>query len=229
MKHLVLLRHGESQWNREGRLTGWTDVDLTETGVAEAREAGRLLQAGGHDFDVVHTSLLKRALKTTFLALEELDRLWLPVEPAWQLNERHYGQWTGIERASAWCGRFETRPPAMDVGDPANPAEDRRYDDLPPEERPRTESLGDAYRRVVAFWRARIQMDLEAGRRVLVVGHGTTLGLLAQFLDGTLEADIADQVLPTGRPLAFELRDDLSPLRRFSLDANDRTARSTAM
>ncbi|MEM9379533.1 MAG: 2,3-bisphosphoglycerate-dependent phosphoglycerate mutase [Planctomycetota bacterium] len=228
MRHLVLLRHGESEWNAENRMTGWADVGLTETGVAEARRAGRLLRASGQEFDVVHTSLLKRALKSMFLALEELDLLWLPVERAWQLNERHYGRLTGVERAryaepcagessAAWCGSYEVPPPAMGLADPGNPASDRRYDDLSPSERPRTESLKDAYRRIVAYWEARIRVDLEAGRRVLVVGHGTTLGLLAKFLDGTREAEVVEEVLPAGRPLVYELRDDLSPLRRYEL------------
>lgn len=241
MKQLVLLRHGQSQWNLENRFTGWVDVGLTDQGVAEASEAGRLLREGGYDFDVVHTSLLKRAIKTMFLALEEMDRLWLPVKRSWQLNERHYGGLTGLDKAETaekhgadqvkiWRRSYDTPPPEMAADDPENPSNDRRYDHLDPSDRPRTECLKDTVDRFLPYWESSIRPDLEAGKRVLIVAHGNSLRALVKYLDGMSEDEIVGLNIPTGVPLVYELNDDLTPSKHFYLgDADEIAARAKAV
>lgn len=225
MKTLVLLRHGESDWNRQNRFTGWTDVGLSEAGVAEAAAAGRLLAAAGYAFDVAFTSVLKRAIKTLALALEELDLLWIPVHKSWRLNERHYGALQGLDKAetvarhgleqvSLWRRSYHVRPPPLTTDDPRWPGRDPRYAALRPEEVPLTESLADTVARFLPYWREGIEPAVRAGRRVLVTAHGNSLRALIKHLEAVSDADIVDLNLPTGIPLVYELDDDLRPLGR---------------
>ena len=228
MKKIVLLRHGESAWNKENRFTGWKDVDLTPKGVDEARAAGRLLAAEGYDFDFTFTSVLKRALRTLNLAMEEMDRLWLPVEKDWRLNERHYGALTGLNKAETaqkfgeeqvmkWRRSYDVPPPAFDPSDGANPSRDRRYDGLARGDAPLTESLKDTVARVVPYWQSRIAPRVAAGERLLVAAHGNSLRGLIKYLDGLSDAAIIDVNVPTGIPLVYELDDQLKPVRNYYL------------
>jgi 2,3-bisphosphoglycerate-dependent phosphoglycerate mutase len=220
MHRLVLLRHGESGWNRENRFTGWTDVDLSPQGVEEARSAGRLLKAEGYAFDLAYTSVLKRAIRTLHLALEELDQLWLPVAKDWRLNERHYGALQGLNKAEtaakfgeaqvlAWRRSYDTPPPALEPGDTRHEARDPRYAGVAV---PRTECLKDTVARVIPFWDSSIAPALRAGRRVLVAAHGNSLRALIKHLDGVSDADIVGLNVPTGVPLVYELDDGMRPL-----------------
>ena len=220
MFKLVLLRHGQSQWNLENRFTGWTDVDLSEAGVAEARAAGRLLRAEGFDFDLAFTSVLKRAVRTLWLALEELDRVWLPVEKHWRLNERHYGALQGLNKAEmaakygeaqvlAWRRSYDTPPPALAAGDPRYEGRDPRYAGASV---PLTECLKDTVARVLPYWNTAIAPAVRAGRRVLVAAHGNSLRALIKHLDGVSDADIVGLNVPTGVPLVYELDAALRPL-----------------
>jgi len=228
MKHLVLLRHGESQWNKENRFTGWKDVDLTEKGVEEARAAGRLLKREGFDFDFTFTSVLKRAIRTLNLVLEEMDRVWLPVEKDWRLNERHYGALQGLNKAETaakfgeqqvlvWRRSYDIPPPALDPADERHPGNDPRYARLAPGEIPLTECLEDTVARVVPYWNERIAPRVAKGERVLVVAHGNSLRALIKHFDGLSEEAIVGENVPTGIPLAYELDDDLSAKRRYYL------------
>jgi 2,3-bisphosphoglycerate-dependent phosphoglycerate mutase len=221
MHRLVLLRHGESVWNRENRFTGWTDVDLSGAGVEEARAAGRLLAAEGFDFDAAFTSVLKRAVRTLWLALEEMDRCWLPVEKHWRLNERHYGALQGLHKAEvaaklgeaqvlAWRRSYDTPPPALAPGDPRHEAKDPRYAGV---EVPLTECLKDTVARVLPYWSSAIAPAVRAGRRVLVAAHGNSLRALIKHLDGVSDADIVGLNVPTGVPLVYELDNALRPVR----------------
>ncbi len=221
MKTLVLLRHGESTWNRENRFTGWKDVDLTDRGVEEARAAGRLLAREGFDFDLAFTSLLKRAIRTLNLALEEMDRLWLPVEKDWRLNERHYGALQGLNKAEtaakfgeaqvlAWRRSYDVPPPALEPGDERHPARDRRYAKLDPQVIPLTECLKDTVARVVPYWTERIAPRVAAGERVLVAAHGNSLRALIKHFDGMSDDAIVGENVPTGIPLVYELDDRLA-------------------
>ena len=234
MKKLVLIRHGESAWNKENRFTGWTDVDLTPQGVEEARAAGRLLAAEGYDFDFAFTSVLKRAIRTMNLGLEEMDRLWLPVEKDWRLNERHYGSLQGLNKAEmaqqfgeaqvlVWRRSYDTPPPALEAGDPRDAANDRRYAGVGSRV-PRTECLKDTVERVVPFWNERIAPRVSAGERVLVAAHGNSLRALVKHLDGMSDEAIVSLNIPTAVPLVYELDDSLKPLRHYYLggcfDAN---------
>ena len=228
MHKLVLLRHGESDWNRENRFTGWTDVDLSVRGVEEARAGGRLLKAEGYDFDVAFTSVLRRAIKTLWLALEEMDRMWLPVEHSWRLNERHYGALQGLNKAEtaakfgedqvlAWRRSYDTPPPALDRSDPRYPGGDPRYAALEETDLPLTECLKDTVARVMPFWNGSIAPAVRAGRRVIVAAHGNSLRALVKYLDGVPDADIVGLNIPTGIPLVYELDADLKPLRHYYL------------
>ena len=229
MKKIVLLRHGESTWNQENRFTGWKDVDLTARGVEEARLAGRLLAAQGYDFDSCFTSVLKRAVKTLNLALEEMDRLWLPVEKHWRLNERHYGALQGLNKAEtaakfgdeqvlAWRRSYDVPPPALDPSDERNAARDRRYASLSPDEIPLTECLKDTVARVVPYWKDRIAPRVATGERVLVAAHGNSIRSLIKFFDGMSDEAIVAVNVPTGIPLVYELDDaTLRPLRSYYL------------
>jgi 2,3-bisphosphoglycerate-dependent phosphoglycerate mutase len=220
MKHLVLLRHGESAWNKENRFTGWKDVDLTEKGVEEARAAGRLLAREGFDFDFCFTSVLKRAIRTLNLGLEEMDRLWLPVEKDWRLNERHYGALQGLNKAETaakfgeqqvlvWRRSYDIPPPALDPDDERNPRRDPRYAKLDAKQLPLTECLKDTVARVVPYWHERIAPRVAAGERVLIAAHGNSLRALIKFFDGMSDADIVGENVPTGIPLVYELDDQL--------------------
>ncbi len=222
MPTLVLLRHGESTWNKENRFTGWTDVDLSETGIDEAHEAGRLLRADGFAFDVAFTSVLKRAIRTLWIALDEMDQMWLPVENSWRLNERHYGALQGLNKAETaarfgddqvkvWRRSYDVPPPALTVDDERFPGLDPRYQGLPDADLPRCESLKDTVARFLPFWEIDIAPALRDGRRVLVAAHGNSLRALVKYLDGISDEDIVGLNIPTGVPLAYDLDDDLRP------------------
>jgi 2,3-bisphosphoglycerate-dependent phosphoglycerate mutase len=235
MHQLVLLRHGESTWNRENRFTGWKDVPLSEKGLAEATEAGRRLREGGYAFDVAHTSLLKRAIKTLWLALEEMDRVWIPVHRHWELNERHYGGLTGLDKAETaalhgedqvliWRRSYDIPPPESDANDPENPSNDPQYADLDPAQRPLTESLKETVDRVVPFYRQVIEPEIRAGRRVVIAAHGNSLRALVKHLDGVSKEEIVGLNIPTGIPLVYELDEDLAPVRHFYLASDEEIA-----
>ena len=220
MLKLVLLRHGESGWNRENRFTGWTDVDLSAQGVEEARAAGRLLKDEGWTFDLAYTSVLKRAIRTLHLALEELDLLWLPVEKDWRLNERHYGALQGLNKAEtaakfgeaqvlAWRRSYDTPPPALEAADPRYESRDPRYRGVTV---PKTECLKDTVARVIPYWQSTIAPAVRSGKRVLVAAHGNSLRALIKHLDGVSDADIVGMNVPTGIPLVYELDAELRPL-----------------
>lgn len=236
MHKLVLLRHGESGWNRENRFTGWTDVDLSAQGVEEARSAGRLLKAGGYAFDFACTSMLKRAIRTLNLALEELDQLWIPVAKDWRLNERHYGALQGLNKAETaakfgeaqvliWRRSYDTPPPALESGDPRHEARDPRYAGVAV---PRTECLKDTVARVIPYWESTIAPAVRTGRRLLVAAHGNSLRALIKHLDGVSDADIVGLNVPTGVPLVYELDDDLRPLRHYYLGDAEEIAKRVA-
>jgi 2,3-bisphosphoglycerate-dependent phosphoglycerate mutase len=228
MKRIVLLRHGESAWNQENRFTGWKDVDLTPKGVEEARAAGRVLEAGGYDFDFTFTSVLKRAIRTLNIALEEMDRLWLPVEKDWRLNERHYGALQGLDKAQTaakygeaqvmlWRRSYDVPPPALDPSDERNAARDPRYRSLRPGQVPLSECLKDTVARVVPYWQERIAPRVAAGERVLVAAHGNSLRALIKHFDALSDEAIVGVNVPTGIPLVYELDDSLRPLRNYYL------------
>lgn len=215
MTKLVLLRHGESLWNQENRFTGWTDVDLSDRGVAEARDAGRRLRAAGFGFDIAYTSYLKRAVRTLWLVQEEMDLMQLPVATDWRLNERHYGALQGLNKKETtqrygedqvhqWRRGYAVRPPALAGDDPRRPERDAHYHDIPPGQLPATESLADTLDRVVACWRERILPTIQAGQRVLVVAHGNSLRALVKHLDQVSDAEIMELNIPTGIPLVYE-------------------------
>ena len=238
MIDLVLLRHGESTWNRENRFTGWTDVDLTERGEEEARRAGRLLAEAGYSFDVAYTSLLKRAIRTLWLVLDEMDLMWIPVHRSWRLNERHYGALQGLDKAQtaakfgeaqvlAWRRAYATPPPALESGDERDPRHDPRYATLNDDELPLTECLRDTVERFLPFWHARIVPDLEAGRRLLLAAHGNSLRALVKHLDGVSDDEIVGLNIPTGVPLVYRLDDDLNAISREYLGDADEIRRAT--
>jgi 2,3-bisphosphoglycerate-dependent phosphoglycerate mutase len=225
---LVLLRHGESDWNRENRFTGWTDVDLSETGVAEAHEAGRLLREGGFDFDIAFTSVLRRAIRTLWIGLDELDRMWLPVVHSWRLNERHYGALQGLNKAETaakfgdeqvhvWRRSYDVPPPPLPAGDERDPGQDPRYAGLAPGELPRSESLKDTVARFLPAWHEQIAPEIRAGRRVLIAAHGNSLRALVKYLDDIPDDEIPALNIPTGVPLVYELDAGLRPERHYYL------------
>ncbi|MFT3840458.1 MAG: 2,3-diphosphoglycerate-dependent phosphoglycerate mutase [Myxococcaceae bacterium] len=228
MYKLVLLRHGESTWNKENRFTGWTDVDLSETGVQEAIAAGQLLKREGWDFDVCYTSVLKRAIRTLNLALGELDRLWLPVNKHWRLNERHYGALQGLDKAEmakkfgeeqvlVWRRSYDTPPPALEASDERFPGHDRRYASLTKEQLPLTECLKDTVARVVPYWETELAPAIKSGKRLLVAAHGNSIRAFIKYLDGVSDKDIVGLNIPTARPLVYELDANLKPLKNYYL------------
>ncbi len=228
MRTLVLLRHGESDWNRENRFTGWTDVDLSEKGIGEAIAGGQELRKAGYVFDVAYTSLLKRAIKTLNLALNELDLHWIPVYKTWRLNERHYGalqglnkaetaEQHGIEQTNIWRRSYDIPPPALTVDDPRHPGKDPRYASLSADELPLTECLKDTVNRFLPYWHETIAPALLEGKRVLVAAHGNSLRALVKYLDNISDDEIVGLNIPTGIPLVYELTDDLKPIRHFYL------------
>ncbi len=223
MYTLVLLRHGESTWNKENRFTGWTDVDLSDRGVEEARDGGRLLAAEGFDFDLAYTSVLRRAIRTLWIALDEMDRMWLPVHRHWRLNERHYGALQGLNKAEMaekfgeeqvriWRRSYATPPPALERDDPRFPGFDRRYASLAPEELPVTESLESTVARVLPLWHQTLAPIIRSGQRLLIAAHGNSLRAMVKYLDGVSEQDIVGLNIPTGVPLVYELDAELRPI-----------------
>lgn len=243
MYKLVLIRHGESTWNLQNRFTGWTDVDLTETGVAQARSAGQLLSDAGYDFDVAHTSVLKRATRTLWHVLDEMDRTWLPVVHSWRLNERHYGALQGLDKADttrkygeaqvlAWRRSYDIPPPALAADDSRCEQGDRRYAKLKDGDVPLTECLKDTVARVMPFWNDAIAPAIRSGKRVVVVAHGNSIRALVKYLDSIAEGDIVGLNIPNGIPLVYELDDDLRPIRHFYLGdaaAAERAAAAVAV
>ena len=233
MKTLVLLRHGESTWNRENRFTGWTDVDLTERGAAEARRAGQQLGEEGLRFDVAYTSVLKRAIRTLWIVLDELDQMWIPVHRSWRLNERHYGALQGLNKVETarkygdqqvlmWRRSYDTPPPALDSSDERFPGSEPRYAGLDPRDIPLTECLKDTVARFLPFWHEAIAPDVRAGKRVIIAAHGNSLRALIKYLDDVSDEDIVSLNVPTGVPLVYELDDSLKPVSsRYLGDADE--------
>lgn len=239
MIRLVLLRHGESTWNRENRFTGWTDVDLTEQGVREAHEAGRLLKAEGYTFDLAHTSVLKRAIRTLWIALDEMDLMWIPVYRCWRLNERHYGALQGLnkkdtaekfgmEQVHIWRRSYDIPPPGLDETDERFPGRDPRYASLKTSEVPRTESLKMTLERVLPYWHETIVPDLRAGKRILIAAHGNSIRALVKYLDKIPDEVITELNIPTGIPLVYELDDHLRSLNHFYLGDQEAVSKATA-
>ena len=239
MKKLVLMRHGESTWNLENRFTGWKDVDLTEKGVIEAGRAGRLLRDEGFDFDLAYTSVLTRAIRTLWLAQEEMDRRWIPVVKHWRLNERHYGALEGLNKAETaakygdeqvlvWRRSYDVPPPALTRDDERNPAHDPRYSALLSEELPLTECLKDTVLRVVPYWQMEIAPQVRAGKRVIVAAHGNSLRALVKHLDHVTDDAIVGLNIPTAVPLVYELTDDLKPIRNYYLGDPGEIAKAAA-
>jgi 2,3-bisphosphoglycerate-dependent phosphoglycerate mutase len=228
MTKLVLLRHGESTWNKENRFTGWTDVDLSEKGIVEAKKAGTLLKEEGFVFDLAFTSVLKRALRTLWLVLDEMDLLWIPVQRSWRLNERHYGALQGLNKAEMaaqygdeqvhiWRRSFDIPPPPLDKTDPRYPGRDPRYKDMRDNELPVTESLKDTIARFLPYWHETVAPSVRAGNRVLIAAHGNSLRALVKYLDNISEEEIVTLNIPTGVPLVYELDENLKPLKNYYL------------
>lgn len=239
MYKLVLIRHGESTWNLENRFTGWTDVDLTATGVEQARNAGRLLKAEGYDFDLAYTSVLKRATRTLWHVLDEMDRTWLPVVHSWRLNERHYGALQGLNKADmarqygdeqvlVWRRSYDTPPPALAPDDERCERGDRRYEKLNPDEVPLTECLKDTVARVLPFWNESMAPAIRAGKRVVVAAHGNSIRALVKYLDGVSDTDIVSLNIPNGIPLVYELDAALQPIGSQYLGDADAIAKAAA-
>lgn len=232
MKKMVLLRHGESTWNNENRFTGWTDVPLSEKGLHEALEAGKTLKREGYVFDVAYTSVLRRAIKTLWIALEELDLMWIPVYRSWRLNERHYGalqglnkaetaEKHGVEQVKIWRRSYDIPPPKLSEDDQRNPSKDARYAALKPSELPLTESLKDTVARFLPYWHETIAPAVREGQRVIISAHGNSLRALVKYLDHISDEEIVGLNIPTGIPLVYELNDDLSPIRSYYLGDPD--------
>ena len=228
MKKLVLLRHGESTWNEENRFTGWTDVDLSQKGLEEARNSGRLLRENGFVFDVAYTSVLKRAIRTLWVALDEMDQMWVPVNLSWRLNERHYGALQGLNKAETaaiygdeqvliWRRSYDIRPPALTAEDDRYPGFDPRYRSLAKQEIPLTECLEDTVTRFLPYWNDTIAPVVRSGQRAIIAAHGNSLRALVKYLDNISNQDILELNIPTGIPLVYELDDDLKPIRNYYL------------
>lgn len=228
MYKLVLMRHGESQWNKENRFTGWTDVDITEAGWREARQAGELLKKEGFEFDLAYTSVLKRAIRTLYTVLDTVDAMWIPVIKHWRLNERHYGALQGLNKAETaaqygedqvliWRRAYAIAPTPLHDSDPRHPRFDRRYADLLPDEIPSTECLKDTVARVVPYWNEVIAPSIKSGKRIIVAAHGNSLRALVKYLDRISDDEIVNLNIPTGRPLVYELDNNLRPLRHYYL------------
>jgi 2,3-bisphosphoglycerate-dependent phosphoglycerate mutase len=229
MKKVVLLRHGESVWNKENRFTGWTDVDLSEKGLQEATKGGAVLKAEGFTFDVAYTSVLKRAIRTLWTVMDQMDLMWIPVIRSWRLNERHYGALQGLNKAETaakfgdeqvlvWRRSYDVPPPALEPNDPRYPGQDPRYASLTPQELPLTECLKDTVNRFLPYWHETIAPSVKSGKRVIVAAHGNSLRALVKYLDGVTEQEIIKLNIPTGIPLVYELDDEtLKPIRHYYL------------
>ena len=239
MYKIVLIRHGESSWNLENRFTGWTDVDLTDTGIAQAKKAGQLLKAEGYEFDVAYTSMLKRATRTLWHTLDEMDRTWLPVVHSWRLNERHYGALQGLNKADMakqygeaqvliWRRSYDTPPPALEATDPRSERGDIRYAKLKPSDIPLTECLKDTVERVMPFWNEAMAPAIKAGKRIVLAAHGNSIRALIKYLDGISETDIVGLNIPNGIPLVYELDANLKPIRHYYLGDADAAAKAAA-
>ncbi len=237
MYKVVLLRHGESTWNKENRFTGWTDVDLSEKGVAEAHQAGQVMKAEGYTFDLAYTSLLKRAIKTLWIALEEMDLCWLPVYNTWRLNERHYGALQGLNKAEmaqqygeeqvhVWRRSYDVPPPALEKTDSRWPGHDRRYADMNPADIPLTECLKDTVIRFLPYWHETIAPTIKTGKRVIIAAHGNSLRALVKYLDNISDEEIPALNIPTGIPLVYELDADLKPIKHYYLGDQEAIARA---
>ncbi|MCL5031850.1 MAG: 2,3-diphosphoglycerate-dependent phosphoglycerate mutase [Thermotogae bacterium] len=228
MYKIVLLRHGESLWNKENRFTGWTDVDLTEGGIQEAHSAGKILKDSGYHFDIAFTSVLKRAIRTLWIALDEMDLMWIPVQNSWRLNERHYGALQGLNKAETaqkygdeqvtlWRRSADVRPPVLDKDDPRYPGHDPRYANLKEAELPLTENLIDTINRVIPYWNSTIAPTIRSGKKVIVVAHGNSLRGLVKYLDNLSNEEVIALNIPTGIPLVYELDDNLKPIKHYYL------------
>jgi 2,3-bisphosphoglycerate-dependent phosphoglycerate mutase len=239
MYKLVLIRHGESTWNLDNRFTGWTDVDLTDTGIEQAKNAGRLLKAEGYDFDVAYTSVLKRATRTLWHVLDEMDRTWLPVVNSWRLNERHYGALQGLNKAEVakqygddqvlvWRRSYDTPPPALEASDPRCERADVRYAKLQPDQIPLTECLKDTVARVLPFWDEALAPAILKGKRLVVAAHGNSIRALIKYLDNISDDDIVGLNIPNGIPLVYELDENLKPIRHYYLGDAEAAAKAAA-
>lgn len=239
MHKLVLIRHGESTWNRENRFTGWTDVDLNEKGLGEAKAAGQLLKKEGYSFDRAFVSVLKRALRTNWMILDELDELWIPIERSWRLNERHYGSLQGLNKAETaakfgdeqvliWRRSYDVPPPALEKSDERFPGHDPRYRDVPASELPLTECLKDTVDRVLPYWHEVIAPAVKRGEKVLVTAHGNTLRAMVKYLDNLSEEEVLALNIPTGIPLVYELDENLKPIRHYYLGDPEAIAAAAA-
>ncbi|URZ03986.1 2,3-diphosphoglycerate-dependent phosphoglycerate mutase [Clostridium felsineum] len=235
MRRLVLLRHGQSEWNKENRFTGWTDVDLSIDGVSEAAQAGRILKKNNYTFDAAYTSVLKRAIRTLQIVLYEMDLLWIPVYKSWRLNERHYGALQGLnkdetrtkygdDQVKLWRRSVEVRPPALEKTDKRYPGNEKKYASLKTEELPLTENLEDTEKRVLEDWNNLISKDINSGKNIIIAAHGNTLRALVKYLDDIPSDGIANLNIPTGTPLVYELSDDLKPIDRYYLGMEGKIA-----
>jgi 2,3-bisphosphoglycerate-dependent phosphoglycerate mutase len=235
---LTLLRHGESLWNKENRFSGWSDVDLSDQGLIEAQEAGKTLKSEGCQFDIAYTSVLKRAIRTLWIVLDELDQMWIPVERSWRLNERHYGALQGLNKAETakrfgkeqvllWRRSDDIKPPALTKTDERYPAHDRRYRELDDRDLPLAESLRDAADRFLPYWHGSIVPTLKAGKRVIIVAHGNTLRALVKYLDNVSDEDIVELNIPTGLPLIYELDEKLRPIKHYYLGDSEKVKQAT--
>ncbi len=237
MYKIVLLRHGESEWNKENRFTGWTDVDLSEKGVIEAHNAGKAMLQAGFEFDLAFTSVLKRAIRTLWLALDEMDRMWIPVVNSWRLNERHYGALQGLNKAETarkygeeqvhiWRRSYDIQPPALTPDDERFPGKDPRYASLTKNELPLTECLKDTVERFLPYWHESIVPEIKDGKRILIAAHGNSLRALVKYLDNIPDDEIAELNIPTGIPLVYELDDDLKAVKHYYLADPDEVKKS---
>ena len=238
MSKLVLLRHGESTWNKENRFTGWTDVDLSEQGLFEAQKAGDVLKEEGYTFDMAYTSVLKRAIRTLWIALDKLDLMWIPVERSWRLNERHYGALQGLNKAEmakkfgeeqvhTWRRSYDIQPPALDKDDERYPGKDPRYKALTEKELPLTECLKDTVERFLPYWNDTIAPSIKSGKKIIIAAHGNSLRALVKYLDNVPDEEIVGLNIPTGIPLVYELDDNLKPLKHYYLGNQEEIAKKT--
>ncbi len=238
MKKLVLLRHGESEWNKQNRFTGWTDVDLSVQGVIEAEEAGNILKDNNYTFDIAYTSLLKRGIRTLWIVLDKMDLMWIPVFRSWRLNERHYGALQGLyksklaaklgeEQVLIWRRSYDTPPPALNTSDPRYPGNDKRYKDLESKDIPLTECLKDTVERFLPYWQDTIAPTIRSGKNVIISAHGNSLRALVKYLDNMSEDEIVKLDIPTGIPLIYELDDDLKPIKHYYLGDPEAVKKAT--